>query len=150
MHLSRSRDNLPQVCQIHRQLPAGGILVFVTGQREVEALCKRLKSTLTSRPAQQPVSQPRQPESSSMKPGQPESAALSHEESASEAEAEEALTSGLDAAEAAFDDAADLNTVGKAMTDHHSSSEGGSSAGTTIKLPSRQLCKVSLRLRGSW
>ena len=32
-----------QVCKIHRQLPTGGILVFLTGQREVEHLCKRLR-----------------------------------------------------------------------------------------------------------
>ena len=38
-----------QVSQIHRQLPPGGILVFVTGQREVESLCKRLRSSLCSR-----------------------------------------------------------------------------------------------------
>lgn len=35
-----------QVSQIHRQLPPGGILVFLTGQREVESLCKRLRSSL--------------------------------------------------------------------------------------------------------
>lgn len=37
-----------QTCQIHRQLPPGGILVFVTGQREVENLCKRLRASLGS------------------------------------------------------------------------------------------------------
>ena len=31
--------------QIHKQLPAGGILVFMTGQREVEQLCMRLRSS---------------------------------------------------------------------------------------------------------
>ena len=35
-----------QVSQIHQQLPPGGILVFLTGQREVEALCKRLRTSL--------------------------------------------------------------------------------------------------------
>ncbi len=35
-----------QVSQIHRQLPPGGILVFMTGQREVESLCKRLRTSL--------------------------------------------------------------------------------------------------------
>jgi ATP-dependent RNA helicase DHX37/DHR1 len=35
-----------QVSQIHKQLPPGGILVFMTGQREVEGLCKRLRTSL--------------------------------------------------------------------------------------------------------
>lgn len=34
-----------QVCQIHRTLPPGGVLVFVTGQREVEQLCRSLRRT---------------------------------------------------------------------------------------------------------
>ena len=33
-----------QVVQIHERLAPGGILVFVTGQREVEHLCARLRS----------------------------------------------------------------------------------------------------------
>ena len=33
-----------QVCQIHDRLPPGGILVFLTGQREVEQLCARLRA----------------------------------------------------------------------------------------------------------
>lgn len=32
-----------KVCAIHRKLPPGGILVFLTGQREVEDLCKKLR-----------------------------------------------------------------------------------------------------------
>lgn len=32
-----------KVCKIHRQLPSGGILVFVTGQQEVQTLCHRLR-----------------------------------------------------------------------------------------------------------
>lgn len=32
-----------KVCRIHRELPPGGILVFVTGQREVEYLCRRIR-----------------------------------------------------------------------------------------------------------
>lgn len=34
-----------KVCKIHRQLPEGGILVFLTGQQEVNALCRKLRST---------------------------------------------------------------------------------------------------------
>nr|XP_005299632.1 probable ATP-dependent RNA helicase DHX37 [Chrysemys picta bellii] len=32
-----------KVCKIHRMLPAGGILVFLTGQAEVNSLCRRLR-----------------------------------------------------------------------------------------------------------
>uniref|UniRef100_A0A5B7BJH8 RNA helicase n=1 Tax=Davidia involucrata TaxID=16924 RepID=A0A5B7BJH8_DAVIN len=32
-----------KVLSIHKRLPAGGILVFVTGQREVEYLCRKLR-----------------------------------------------------------------------------------------------------------
>lgn len=42
-----------QVCKIHRQLPLGGVLVFLTGQREVEHLCRRLRQTFESRQARQ-------------------------------------------------------------------------------------------------
>ena len=41
---------LPQVCQIHRTLPPGGVLVFMTGQREVEHLCKKLRAAFAQRP----------------------------------------------------------------------------------------------------
>lgn len=34
-----------KTCAIHRRLPPGGVLVFVTGQAEVEQLCQRLKRT---------------------------------------------------------------------------------------------------------
>ena len=33
-----------KVTAIHRKLPPGGVLVFVTGQREVDALCKKLRA----------------------------------------------------------------------------------------------------------
>ncbi|KAK9798902.1 hypothetical protein WJX73_005276 [Symbiochloris irregularis] len=42
-----------KVCQIHRQLPPGGILVFVTGQREVQVLCKRIRAAFAPRRAPQ-------------------------------------------------------------------------------------------------
>lgn len=41
-----SQPTCVQVCKIHRQLPPGGILVFLTGQQEVEQLCKRLRQGL--------------------------------------------------------------------------------------------------------
>ncbi|XP_021370446.1 probable ATP-dependent RNA helicase DHX37 [Mizuhopecten yessoensis] len=34
-----------KVCKIHRKLPEGGILVFVTGQQEVNTLCRKLRQT---------------------------------------------------------------------------------------------------------
>lgn len=34
-----------KVCKIHRRLPEGGILIFVTGQQEVHTLCSKLKKT---------------------------------------------------------------------------------------------------------
>ena len=36
-----------KVARIHRELPAGGILVFVTGQREVMQLCARLRAAFS-------------------------------------------------------------------------------------------------------
>lgn len=32
-----------KVCKIHARLPPGGVLVFLTGQQEIQALCKRLE-----------------------------------------------------------------------------------------------------------
>ncbi|XP_060104989.1 probable ATP-dependent RNA helicase DHX37 [Heteronotia binoei] len=34
-----------KVCKIHRMLPSGGILVFLTGQAEVHSLCRRLRKS---------------------------------------------------------------------------------------------------------
>ena len=34
-----------KVCKIHRTLPQGGILVFLTGQAEVHGLCRKLRKT---------------------------------------------------------------------------------------------------------
>ncbi|CAD5118331.1 DgyrCDS7044 [Dimorphilus gyrociliatus] len=36
---------LKEVCKIHKQQPPGGILVFLTGQREVNWLCHKLKTS---------------------------------------------------------------------------------------------------------
>ncbi|GIL53593.1 hypothetical protein Vafri_9207 [Volvox africanus] len=38
-----------KVTRIHAELPPGGILVFLTGQREVNQLCKKLKSHYSAR-----------------------------------------------------------------------------------------------------
>lgn len=50
VHFSRKTELLDyvgtaykKVCAIHRKLPPGGILVFLTGQREVEDLCRKLR-----------------------------------------------------------------------------------------------------------
>lgn len=33
-----------KVCKIHQRLPQGGILVFLTGQQEIEVLCRKLRA----------------------------------------------------------------------------------------------------------
>eukprot|EP00112_Aurelia_sp_Birch-Aquarium-sp1_P005051 Seg1574.5 transcript_id=Seg1574.5/GoldUCD/mRNA.D3Y31 product="putative ATP-dependent RNA helicase DHX37" protein_id=Seg1574.5/GoldUCD/D3Y31 len=38
-----------KVCKIHRTLKSGGILVFVTGQNEVQVLCRKLRRTFSSK-----------------------------------------------------------------------------------------------------
>ncbi|XP_068615421.1 probable ATP-dependent RNA helicase DHX37 [Brachionichthys hirsutus] len=38
-----------KTCKIHRMLPPGGILVFLTGQAEVHALCRRLRKAFPFR-----------------------------------------------------------------------------------------------------
>ncbi|KAF8457143.1 P-loop containing nucleoside triphosphate hydrolase protein [Terfezia claveryi] len=49
MHFSRrtARDYVDEaykkICKMHRQLPSGGILVFLTGQNEIQYLMKKLK-----------------------------------------------------------------------------------------------------------
>ncbi|KAK8788043.1 hypothetical protein V5799_022184 [Amblyomma americanum] len=39
-----------KVCKIHQQLPEGGILVFVTGQQEVQSLCRKLRKRFPENP----------------------------------------------------------------------------------------------------
>lgn len=41
-------ETFRKVCKIHRQLPAGGILIFVTGKQEVHTLCRKLQRTFPS------------------------------------------------------------------------------------------------------
>ena len=45
-----------KVCKIHRQLPDGGILVFVTGQQEVNALCRKLRHAFPGNAAKEKLS----------------------------------------------------------------------------------------------
>lgn len=39
-----------KVCKIHERLPEGGILVFLTGQQEVNVLCNKLRRTYPNTP----------------------------------------------------------------------------------------------------
>ncbi|XP_073724216.1 probable ATP-dependent RNA helicase DHX37 [Misgurnus anguillicaudatus] len=39
-----------KICKIHRMLPPGGILVFLTGQAEVHSVCRRLRRAFPYRP----------------------------------------------------------------------------------------------------
>lgn len=43
------KDAFKKICQIHEKLPAGGILVFVTGQHEVISLCRKLQERFKSK-----------------------------------------------------------------------------------------------------
>ncbi|KAF5905343.1 putative ATP-dependent RNA helicase DHX37, partial [Clarias magur] len=40
-----------KTCKIHRMLPPGGILVFLTGQAEVHSVCRRLRKAFPYRPS---------------------------------------------------------------------------------------------------
>nr|XP_039267641.1 LOW QUALITY PROTEIN: probable ATP-dependent RNA helicase DHX37 [Styela clava] len=42
------REAFKKICKVHRTLPSGGILVFVTGQNEVHSLSKLLRTTFPS------------------------------------------------------------------------------------------------------
>ena len=42
------REAYEKVCKIHRSLPSGHVLVFLTGQREVLRLCSLLRRTFPS------------------------------------------------------------------------------------------------------
>ena len=45
---SYQREVYRKVCRVHRELPAGHLLVFLTGQREVLRLCRLLQETFPS------------------------------------------------------------------------------------------------------
>lgn len=47
-----------QVTAIHNKLPAGGILVFVTGQREVDSLVRKLQHSLAPKKTRSAVVDP--------------------------------------------------------------------------------------------
>ena len=86
-----------QVCKIHRQLPLGGILVFLTGQREVEHLCRRLRQTFEpSQARQHPTGAPaghRQP-SAGTPPSTTAGAAAAVQQSAAVSQAQQAAEGG--------------------------------------------------------
>ncbi|XP_034450852.1 probable ATP-dependent RNA helicase DHX37 [Hippoglossus hippoglossus] len=42
-------ETFQKTCKIHRMLPSGGILVFLTGQAEVNGLCRRLRKAFPFR-----------------------------------------------------------------------------------------------------
>uniref|UniRef100_A0AAY5EYH4 Activating signal cointegrator 1 complex subunit 3 n=1 Tax=Electrophorus electricus TaxID=8005 RepID=A0AAY5EYH4_ELEEL len=48
-----------KTCKIHRMLPPGGILVFLTGQAEVHSTCWRLRKAFPYRPNKQHTEDPR-------------------------------------------------------------------------------------------
>ncbi len=46
-----------KVCKIHKRLPPGGVLVFLTGQQEIEGLCRKLKQKFPPKQAVVPQQQ---------------------------------------------------------------------------------------------
>ncbi|XP_030624373.1 putative ATP-dependent RNA helicase DHX37 isoform X3 [Chanos chanos] len=51
-----------KTCKIHRMLPPGGILVFLTGQAEVHSLCRRLRKAFPYRPNREQTGNLEKPE----------------------------------------------------------------------------------------
>ena len=95
-----------QVCKIHRQLPPGGVLVFLSGEREVQELVARLRQTFPDKPrAAAGVASSSLPGAKDAKaPKRSRHAADgpqgdAHKEVAEEEEGLAGLTGGLDAAE---------------------------------------------------
>lgn len=89
-----------KVKQIHRGLPPGGILVFLTGQREVEELCRKLRWFLGPQAAKRTadVARARANAAAEVSQGVPRGAAIGVELQ-HEAEANDAEWFGADAAE---------------------------------------------------
>lgn len=46
------KETHKKVCQIHRRLPEGGILIFLTGKREIMYMCNKLSRSLNGKPAE--------------------------------------------------------------------------------------------------
>ncbi|KAK9844506.1 hypothetical protein WJX74_003358 [Apatococcus lobatus] len=101
-----------KVCKIHRQLPPGGVLVFLSGQREVQELVTHLRQTFPekTKPTAKPqlsgfaagkVGKGHKPASNPTAATQPaDTSQLGHKSEAVAAEDEDAgVTGGLDAAE---------------------------------------------------
>ncbi|KAK9848573.1 hypothetical protein WJX84_001989, partial [Apatococcus fuscideae] len=95
-----------KVCKIHRQLPPGGVLVFLSGEREVQELVARLRQTFPDKPrAAAGVASSSLPGAKDAKaPKRSRHAADgpqgdAHKEVAEEEEGLAGLTGGLDAAE---------------------------------------------------
>lgn len=42
-------DVFLKICKIHRKLPPGGILVFLTGRKEIVYMCSRIKLELNNK-----------------------------------------------------------------------------------------------------
>jgi len=40
------QEALKKACKIHRKLPGGGILIFLTGRREIDWMCRNLRLEL--------------------------------------------------------------------------------------------------------
>ncbi|KAJ0068081.1 hypothetical protein NL108_015563, partial [Boleophthalmus pectinirostris] len=53
-----------KICKIHRMLPPGGILVFLTGQAEVHSLCRRLRRAFPFRKSISAIGEDEDPDSS--------------------------------------------------------------------------------------
>lgn len=43
------KETHKKVCQIHRKLPDGGVLVFLTGKQEILYMCHKLAKSLNKR-----------------------------------------------------------------------------------------------------
>ncbi|KAJ8414086.1 hypothetical protein AAFF_G00066840 [Aldrovandia affinis] len=53
-----------KICKIHRMLPPGGILVFLTGQAEVHSVCRRLRKAFPFRPRRAVTEEEEEPDTS--------------------------------------------------------------------------------------
>jgi ATP-dependent RNA helicase DHX37/DHR1 len=65
------REVVKKTCKIHRKLPPGGILVFLTGRQEIEYVCRELHKILVSKESEVPedFEDPNDPEDDPLKEG---------------------------------------------------------------------------------